>query len=239
MQEYFSRKRKKSLQSSDRTVFYNARICLNLHPNKYSMLEKLKSILASTIPDAQKVEQVRALVDRAFTYDQLLDSLRNAVGKPRAGNPWDGMSGEEMRALLFDTESIPRKEWVHIDSSDKDALASVLDHWCIHVKIDAGNHIVPTSPLGKGVYNLKSATGRNNAKPETVQRIINELGLDDGFQTIFLIDDGLRPGQQVRVGGKPAQLIEKPNIYQWWVVAIENNTKKSRLVEVRDIQKIQ
>lgn len=195
------------------------------------MLSELKKVLASTKSDADKIKEIRQLVDSCFESRQVVELLFGAIGLANPGMPWDSMEGQQMIDLLT-ASTVPATEYRHYTADQVDDLRACLNHWAASIKIDPGKHIYSVSPLGKKLYSLRQGS---EPKPESIHRILRELGLGKSVETIFVLQDEFFPNQAVFVDGHIGRLIAKPNLFQWWVELLVDNQKQKRLVEIRDI----
>lgn len=190
------------------------------------MLEKLKAILNSSKTDAQKLAAIRSLCKVSFTADEILPMLKGSIGKIIVRLPEKGMTPEQLKEIL-------RESSVHPNDFERftevEPLLQVIERY-------SSNHIEATSAIGKRVYNL--ASGKFNQKPETIAKVLQEMGLASGFEVAFTIDDGYRPNEAVEVNGNLGRLLSKPNMYQWLVELVIDGKKQVRPIEVRDIKRV-
>jgi len=196
------------------------------------MLSELKNVLASAKSDADKINEIRQLLDSCFESKQVVELLFGAIGLAGSGMPWDSMDGAQMIELLK-ASTVPATEYRHYTADQVDDLRACLNHWATSIKIDPGKHIYSVSPLGKKLYSLRQGS---EPKPESIHRILRELGLGKSVETVFVLQDEFFPNQAVFIDGHMARLVSKPNIFQWWAEVLVDNQKQRRLVEIRDIQ---
>ena len=198
------------------------------------MLQRLKKVLASTQSDAQKISEIRQLLDSCLETSQVYDLLVNALGKAQFRMPWDKMTGDEMIALLR-ASSVPEFEYDDLKEDDTEAIRGCLNNWATSINLDPGLHFPTASKLGKKINSIRQGYF---TKPDSLLAILKEAGLCQQFTTTFVLEDTFEPNEAVTIDGNLARLVSKPNLFQWWAEVVIDSKKEIRLVEIRDIQKL-